>query len=92
MYGRILPHRYLWSCSLSVRRPTLTPVGTSTRSAGLKYAAEAPPSTVPGQLAFPKGHEADAAAMLKAESAANSYLVNSVYLCGGRTVDPRCGK
>jgi len=44
------------------------------------------------QLVFPKGAEARAAALLKAEATADSYLLNQVYLCGGASTDPRCGR
>ena len=49
-----------------------------------------PPSGAGALLTFPKGHEAEAATLLKSESAANAYLANDVYLCGGRSTDPRC--
>jgi hypothetical protein len=50
-----------------------------------------PPSTVAGAISFPKGREAEAAAFLKAQSAADQYLANQVYVCGGRSTDQRCG-
>jgi hypothetical protein len=42
------------------------------------------------QLAFPKSEAAEATALLKAEAAADSYLLSQVYVCGGRSTDPRC--
>jgi hypothetical protein len=41
-------------------------------------------------LSFPPGHEAEAAALLKAQSIADQYLANQVYLCGGASSDSRC--
>jgi hypothetical protein len=49
-----------------------------------------PPSAVAGVEDFPKGQEAQAMALMRAQSVANSYLVKSVYLCGGASTDPRC--
>jgi hypothetical protein len=49
-----------------------------------------PPSANGGQLSFPKGHEADAMALLRADGEASDYLSKSVYLCGGTSTDPRC--
>jgi hypothetical protein len=43
-------------------------------------------------LSFPKGHEAQAMALLKAQSIGDQYLADQVYLCGGRSTDQRCGK
>ena len=49
-----------------------------------------PPSADGATLSFPKGQAAQAMALMKAESAANAYLENAVYVCGGRSTDPRC--
>jgi len=49
-----------------------------------------PPSTDGDRLLFPKAQSAKAAALLKAEAAADQYLVNQVYVCGGRSTDPKC--
>jgi hypothetical protein len=43
-------------------------------------------------LTFPKGHEAEGMALLKAQSVADQYLADQVYLCGGRSSDTRCAK
>ena len=43
-------------------------------------------------LSFPKGQEARAAALLKAEATADQYLAQQVYVCGGRSTDQRCAK
>jgi hypothetical protein len=51
-----------------------------------------PPSADGDLLSFPKGQEARAAALLKAEAEADRYLAQQVYLCGGRSTDERCGK
>lgn len=51
-----------------------------------------PASAEGGVLSFPAGHEGDMQALLKTEAAADSYVANSIYLCGGRSADPRCGK
>ena len=51
-----------------------------------------PPSPVAGTLSFPKGREQEAMALMKAQAAADGYLVKSVYVCGGRSDDPRCGR
>jgi hypothetical protein len=51
-----------------------------------------PASANGDQLVFPKAEAAQAAALLKAEAAADSYLLNQVYVCGGRSSDPRCGR
>jgi hypothetical protein len=51
-----------------------------------------PASANGDQLAFPKGEAAKAAALMKAEAAADSYLSNQVYVCGGRSTDPRCAR
>jgi hypothetical protein len=51
-----------------------------------------PASSAAGVLSFPPGHEADMQALLQTESAANGYIGSGVYLCGGRSTDPRCGK
>ena len=49
-----------------------------------------PASAVGGVLSFPKGHEAEAGALLKAQSAADGYLLKDVYVCGGKSDDLRC--
>lgn len=51
-----------------------------------------PPSADGDLLSFPKGQEARAAALIKAESVADQYLADQVYLCGGRSTDERCAK
>ena len=51
-----------------------------------------PPSANGGELSFPKGQEARAKALLNTEAAANGYLTKDVYVCGGRSSDPRCGR
>lgn len=43
-------------------------------------------------LSFPKGQEAKAMALLKAQSIGDQYFAEQVYLCGGRSTDERCGK
>jgi hypothetical protein len=53
---------------------------------------QTPPSADGGLLSFPKGEEAKAMALLKAQSVGDHYLADQVYLCGGRSTDPRCGK
>jgi hypothetical protein len=50
-----------------------------------------PASADGDQLVFPKAEAAKATALLKAEAAADGYLLNQVYVCGGRSADPRCG-
>jgi hypothetical protein len=49
-----------------------------------------PPSANGGQLSFPKDQAAAAMALLNNEAAANKYLTDDVYLCGGASGDPRC--
>jgi hypothetical protein len=49
-----------------------------------------PASADGDQLVFPKAEAAKAAALLKAEAAADRYLVTQVYVCGGRSTDPKC--
>lgn len=51
-----------------------------------------PASETAGVLSFPPGHEADMQALLNTEKAADSYVGSSVYACGGRSTDARCGK
>lgn len=51
-----------------------------------------PPSPQGGVLSFAPGHEDEMQALLRTEAAADSYVARSVYLCGGRSADPRCGK
>jgi hypothetical protein len=50
----------------------------------------APPSEVAGQTIVPKGQERQAMAFMKAQAAADAYLVHGVYLCGAAAADPRC--
>ena len=49
-----------------------------------------PPSQLAGQTVFPKGQEEQAMALMKAQAAADSYLLRGVYLCGAAAVEPRC--
>jgi hypothetical protein len=51
-----------------------------------------PASANGDQLVFPKAQAAEATALLRAEAAADRYLLNQVYLCGGRSTDSRCGR
>lgn len=51
-----------------------------------------PASSEGGVMSFPAGHEDDMQALLKTEAAADAYVANSVYVCGGHSTDPRCGK
>ncbi len=51
-----------------------------------------PASADGDQLVFPKAQAAKATALLEAEAAADSYLLNQVYVCGGRSTDPRCAR
>jgi hypothetical protein len=41
-------------------------------------------------LTFPKGHEAQATALLNAEAGADKYLTGDVFVCGGPSTDARC--
>jgi hypothetical protein len=51
------------------------------------------PASADGDLlSFPKSEAAKATALLQAEAAADGYLLNQVYVCGGRSTDPRCGR
>lgn len=50
-----------------------------------------PASADGDRLVFPKAEAAKAAALLKAEAAADQYLMDQVYVCGGRSSDVRCG-
>jgi hypothetical protein len=51
------------------------------------------PASADGDLlSFPKAEAAKATALLQAEAAADGYLLNQVYVCGGRSTDPRCGR
>jgi hypothetical protein len=51
------------------------------------------PASAEGDLlVFPKAEAAKAAALLKAETAADQYLQHQVYVCGGRSTEPRCGR
>jgi|SRR5579885_2859916 len=49
-----------------------------------------PASEVGGVFSFPKGQEARAGAMVRAQAVADTYLLKSVYVCGGRSDDLRC--
>ena len=50
-----------------------------------------PPSAVAGVQSAPAGPAANAAlALMKAQAAADAYLVGSVYLCGPQATDARC--
>lgn len=49
-----------------------------------------PASTDGDRLSFPKAQAAKAAALLKAEAVADQFLVSQVYVCGGRSNDPKC--
>ena len=49
-----------------------------------------PPSANGGALSFPKDQAAAGLALLKNEAAANKYLTDDVYVCGGASTDPRC--
>jgi hypothetical protein len=51
-----------------------------------------PASADGDQLVFPKAQAAKATALLKAEAVADSYLLDQVYVCGGRSTDARCGR
>ncbi|HEY1425300.1 MAG TPA: hypothetical protein VGF50_01390 [Caulobacteraceae bacterium] len=51
-----------------------------------------PASPEGGVLSFPAGHEDDMQALLKTEAAADAYIEASVYVCGGRSADPRCAR
>jgi hypothetical protein len=49
------------------------------------------PASADGDLlAFPKSQAAQAAALMRTESATDQWLVNKVFVCGGRSTDPRC--
>jgi hypothetical protein len=48
-----------------------------------------PPSATPGVVS---GSAAEMAAHAKAAAAADAYLLNSVYLCGAGTAEPRCAR
>ena len=50
-----------------------------------------PASDTAGIVEFDKGHEAEATAFMARTAAADSYMAKSVYLCGARSTDPRCG-
>jgi len=56
----------------------------------ISWEMRVPPSSDGDLLSFPKGHEAEVAALLRAESQADRYLSDQVYLCGGRSTDARC--
>jgi hypothetical protein len=50
------------------------------------------PTQTAGVREFPKGSEAAAKAYMDSRGEADQYLLRSVYLCGGRAADPRCGR
>lgn len=50
-----------------------------------------PPTEVGGVTTFNKAQMGQMMALMKAQSVANSYLANSVYVCGEQTSDKRCG-
>jgi hypothetical protein len=43
-------------------------------------------------LSFPKGQEAAAEALMKAEGETDRYLAEQVYVCGGGSTDGRCAR
>lgn len=49
-----------------------------------------PASDVGGIQSFSKDQVAAMIAMMQSASVANRYLVDSVYLCGGNSTEPRC--
>jgi hypothetical protein len=51
-----------------------------------------PPSDDGDLLSFPKGQEARAGDLLRAEAETDRYLVDRVFVCGGSSTDGRCGK
>ena len=51
-----------------------------------------PASADGDQLVFPKAQAAKAAALLRAEAAADQYLEEQVYVCGGRSTEPKCAR
>jgi hypothetical protein len=51
-----------------------------------------PATDVPGVFSFPKSQASEAAAMAQTEAVANRYLSDDVYVCGGRSSDPRCSR
>lgn len=50
------------------------------------------PTSTAGVREFPKGSEAAAKAYMDSRGEADQYLLRSVYVCGARAVDPRCGR
>jgi hypothetical protein len=50
-----------------------------------------PASADGDRLVFPKADATKAAALLKAEAAADQFLEDQVYVCGGHSSDARCG-
>lgn len=50
-----------------------------------------PATKVPGQMTFDEDEMEQTVALMKAQSVANSYLVDSVYVCGEKFTDKRCG-
>ena len=50
-----------------------------------------PPSEVGGATSFTNDQMKQMMDLMKGQSLANSYLVNSVYLCGAKSADKRCG-
>jgi hypothetical protein len=51
-----------------------------------------PATEVPGVFSFPESQASEAAAMAQTEAVANRYLSDDVYVCGGRSGDPRCAR
>jgi len=51
-----------------------------------------PATDVPGVFSFPKSQASEATAMAQTEAVANRYLSDDVYVCGGRSSDPRCSR
>lgn len=49
-----------------------------------------PPSAVAGVQSADKAHAAALIAQMRAQSAADAYLVKSVYLCGAASTEARC--
>jgi hypothetical protein len=51
-----------------------------------------PPSADGDLLSFPKGQEARAGALLRAEAETDRYLADQVFVCGGSSTDGRCAE
>jgi hypothetical protein len=49
-----------------------------------------PPTATAGITSFDAGQMQQMVALMKAQSVANTYLVDSVYVCGGQSIDTRC--